>query len=317
MNFEQIMHHRGRALDMSPQAFGTLRSSKDIESDFQLLRNRFEEDGYLFLPAFLDRDLVLEARLGELEKFANLGYLDPAYPIAEGIVDEKYLTEAVSPYAEPEMDNSARRNPPLTQVLYTGKMIEFYESFFEENVRHFDYTWHRAKTASDDSASLPHCDIVFMGRGSHRLCTSWTPLGDIPVPMGGLMVLEGSHRLDHLKSTYGQLDVDEYCTNYEDAEDIESGKKQWQDRVNTGSYNTNAVAARASLGGRWLTTDYRAGDLLVFSMFTLHASMDNKTNRFRLSTDTRYQPASEPIDKRWVGETPIKHGPEGKIGMIC
>ncbi len=317
MNSVQAMHHRGRALDMSAEAFGVLRTSKDIIGNYDKLRTRFEEDGYLFLPGFLDRDLVLEARLGELEKFTKLGYLDPTYPIMEGIIDEKYLKEAVSPYSESEMDNSARRNPALMQVLYAGAMIEFYEALFEEDVRHFDYTWHRAKTASDDSASNPHCDIVFMGRGSHRLCTSWTPLGDIPVAMGGLIILEGSHRLDHLKSTYGKRDVDTYCTNYEDAADIEAGTKQWQNQVNSGAFNTNAVETRASLGGRWLTTDYRAGDLLVFSMFTLHASMDNKTNRFRLSTDTRYQPASEPIDERWIGETPIKHGPEGKVGMIC
>ncbi len=317
MRPDQPMHHRGLALDMSAQAFGALRSSRDIVDDMDSLRCRFQEDGYLYLPEFLDRALVLEARLGELEKFAGLGYLDPAYPVMEGVVHEKYRTQAASPYAEPELDNSARRNPALMQVLYAGAMIDFYEELFGEEVRHFDYTWHRAKTASDESASPPHCDIVFMGRGSHRLCTSWTPLGDIPIPMGGLMVLEGSHRLEHLKSTYGRMDVDTYCTNHEDAADIEAGKKQWQDRVNSGAFHTNAVETRSALGGRWLTTDYRAGDLLVFSMFTMHASMDNQTCRFRLSTDTRYQPASDPIDERWVGETPIKHGPEGKIGMIC
>lgn len=317
MGTDLSMHHRGLALDMSAQALGTLRSSVDITDDMDALRNRFQADGYLYLPGFLDRELVLEARLGELEKFARLGYLDPAYPIGEGVVNAQYRTQAANPYAAPEMDNAARRNPALMQVLYDGAMIDFYEAFFGEAVRHFDYTWHRAKTASTESASPPHCDIVFMGRGSRRLCTSWTPLGDIPIAMGGLMILEGSHRLEHIKSTYGRLDVDQYCTNHEDAADIEEGSKQWQDWVNLGAFHTDAVKTRTVLGGRWLTTDYRAGDLLVFGMYTMHASMDNQTHRFRLSTDTRYQPASEPIDERWIGETPIKHGPAGKIGLIC
>ncbi len=317
MQPDHIMHHRGLALDMSAQTFGTLRSSLDIRDDMDALRSRFQADGYLYLPEFLDRALVLEARRGELEKFAQRGYLDPGHPVMEGVVHERYRTQATNPYAAPELDNAARHNPALMQVLYAGPMIDFYARFFGEAVRHFDYTWHRAKTASDESASAPHCDIVFMGRGSQRLCTSWTPLGDIPIAMGGLMILEGSHRLEHLKSTYGQLDVDTYCTNYEDAANIEAGSKQWQDWVNSGAFNTNAIETRSTLGGRWLTTDYRAGDLLVFGMFTMHASMDNKTHRFRLSTDTRYQPSSEPIDARWVGETPIKHGPAGKIGMIC
>ena len=68
---------------------------------------------------------------------------------------------------------------------------------------------------------------------------------------------------------------------------------------------------------RWLTTDYQLGDLLVFGMYTMHASMDNHTNRLRLSTDTRYQLASEPVDERWIGEEPIAHGPEAKKGIIC
>ena len=317
MTLEQTMYHRGIPLDMSAQAFGTLRSSRDIKDDTNALRRRFETDGYLYLPGMLDRNLVLEARKCELEKLAALGYLDLTYPLMEGVVSEKYRTQAANPYGEPEMDNSARRNPALMQVLYDGPMIAFYERMFGEEASHFDYTWHRAKTASDESASAPHCDIVFMGRGSHRLCTSWTPLGDIPIHMGGLMILEGSHRLEHIKATYGTLDVDKYCTNYADATDIETGTKQWQDWVNFGSYNTNAIETRSELGGRWLTTDYAAGDLLVFSMFTIHASMDNHTSSFRLSTDTRYQPASDPIDERWIGEKPIKHGPAGKIGMIC
>jgi hypothetical protein len=52
-------------------------------------------------------------------------------------------------------------------------------------------------------------------------------------------------------------------------------------------------------------------------MFTLHASLDNQTERVRLSTDSRYQLASEAVDERWIGEKPLAHGPEAKVGMIC
>jgi len=66
-----------------------------------------------------------------------------------------------------------------------------------------------------------------------------------------------------------------------------------------------------------LSTNYQAGDVLVFTRYTMHAGMDNQTNRLWISTDTRYQLASEPIDQRWIGKNPIGHGPAGKIGMIC
>ena len=52
-------------------------------------------------------------------------------------------------------------------------------------------------------------------------------------------------------------------------------------------------------------------------MYTMHASTDNHSRAFRLSTDTRYQLASEPVDERWIGENPIAHGPAGKRGFIC
>ena len=84
-----------------------------------------------------------------------------------------------------------------------------------------------------------------------------------------------------------------------------------------GSYSTDASAARQELGGRWLTAEYRMGDLLVFGMYTMHASSDNRSNRIRLSSDSRYQLASDPVDERWIGDDPPIHGIRAKRGMIC
>jgi hypothetical protein len=58
-------------------------------------------------------------------------------------------------------------------------------------------------------------------------------------------------------------------------------------------------------------------DVLVFGMYTMHASLDNQTDRWRLSTDSRYQLASEPADERWIGEHPPGHGPAAKVHAIC
>ena len=64
--------------------------------------------------------------------------------------------------------------------------------------------------------------------------------------------------------------------------------------------------------------DYKAGDLLTFNMLTVHAALDNRVpDSLRLSSDSRYQKASEPIDERWVGENPPGHGPDGKVGLVC
>jgi ectoine hydroxylase-related dioxygenase (phytanoyl-CoA dioxygenase family) len=59
------------------------------------------------------------------------------------------------------------------------------------------------------------------------------------------------------------------------------------------------------------------GDVIVFSMFTVHASLDNRSDRVRLSSDSRYQPASASADERWIGANPVGHGQAGKRGKIC
>ena len=55
-------------------------------------------------------------------------------------------------------------------------------------------------------------------------------------------------------------------------------------------------------GGQWKTADFAPGDILTFSMRTLHMSTTNTTNRVRLSADVRWQPAAEPADPRYVGD---------------
>jgi hypothetical protein len=114
---------------------------------------------------------------------------------------------------------------------------------------------------------------------------------------------------------YGSKDVDTYCENRVGTGFTNMGGGG--NITNGGWLSKDPITLRKRLGGRWLTTDYRAGDVLIFTVFNVHTSLDNNTNRIRLSSDTRYQLASEPVDERWIGEQPIAHGPEGKRGMIC
>ena len=307
---QKALTFQGRLLDTTPEKFGELRSSADALDDFDELRQRFGADGYLYLPGLLDCDTLLAARSEMLQALADQDFVDLDYPLIEGAAKREIAVSAR------EMVGLSKNNEPLRQALFDGPMIAFYERFLGGPVRHLDFTWCRVKTSGKETATAPHYDVVFMGRGAKNLCTSWTPLGDIPKQMGGLMILENSHRQEEIKGTYGQMDVDVYCTNSPDAAEIETGKRRWQG-TGSGAYSSDAVALREELNSRWLTTDYQLGDLLVFSMYTMHASMDNHTNRLRLSTDTRYQLAAEPVDERWIGENPIAHGPEAKKGIIC
>ena len=50
-------------------------------------------------------------------------------------------------------------------------------------------------------------------------------------------------------------------------------------------------------------------------MYTVHASIDNNSDKIRISTDSRYQPVSRPADERWIGEKPLGHSYEIKRGQ--
>lgn len=294
----------GHELDLSAQAFGELQDSSAIAHDFVALRHRLDEEGYLFLRDYLHRDEVQHARTSICEALAHEGTLDSDYAIDEAVIK---TGGRISFRAD-----LAQHNPPLHKVLYAGPMMAFWQGVLDGAVRHFDYTWLR--TVGPGHGTQPHCDIVYMGRGTQQLYTAWTPLGDIPIEMGGLLLLERSHRHERLNTNYGRKDVDAFCENR---------RPDWKQMGgggnirSGGALSNHPVKLRANLGGRWLTGEYRMGDLLVFSVFTVHASLDNQTNRIRFSSDSRYQLASLPADERWIGPNPIAHGPQAKRGMIC
>ncbi|MEI8196995.1 MAG: phytanoyl-CoA dioxygenase family protein [Phycisphaerae bacterium] len=291
-------------LDVSADKFGPLRDSSGDLGNLELLRQRMEEEGYLFLPGLLNRDDVLAARGIICQRLLEQQLLDPASDPLDGVARKG---AAISAF-QPELFTAD--NPPLHRVLYRGALMECFTGLLGGPVRHFDFTWFRSIPHGRGTAS--HCDVVYMGRGTPRLYTAWTPVGDVSYELGGLMILEGSHRHQRLRDTYCTLDVDAHCTNKSGP----AGLDAWAKGTN-GALSTDPNRIRNSLGGRWLTSEYRAGDVLLFSIFTVHASLDNQTDRIRLSSDSRYQLASEPADERWIGEKPIGHGPEAKKGLIC
>lgn len=297
------LYSGGQKLDDGDDALGLLESPCNAYTDRTLLQRHMAEDGYLFLRGCLDKDEVLAARRHILERVAAEGNLDPSAPLMEGRpkLDAKLQFRA---------DLAQKDNAALQHLLYhpQGNLMRFFTSFLNGEVRHFDYTWLRCVSPGPSTPS--HCDIVYMGRGTRRLYTTWVPLGDADFETGGLMILEGSHKNERLRNTYGQRDVDTYCSNRpEDQARTAFGSN--------GAFSDNANKVRHSLGGRWLTADYHIGDVVVFGMDLVHGGLDNRSDRLRISSDSRYQLASEPVDERWVGENPPAHGSAGKRGRVC
>ena len=284
----------GHEIDTSPDKFGELTDSNDILDDPEALQDRMREEGYLLLRGILNKDVVMGARREIFDKLASIAEIDSRYSVIEGISSGKSERGRTDIR---RFNRDIRNGEALRDLVHRGDVIHFYEKFFGDAVRSFDYIWLR--TVQPGGATGCHYDWVYMGRGTRNLYTTWIPIGDVPRIEGSLMVLENSHKLEDLINTYGAMDVDR------DVDGPYAG----------GWFGKNPVTVQQQLGGRWLTTDFEVGDMLVFTMHTMHCSLDNCSpeNRIRLTSDTRYQLASEPVDERWIGDEPIAHdGRKGK-----
>jgi hypothetical protein len=266
---------------------GYLRDSTDSLADVDELRRRIATDGYLLLRGLIDRGAVLEARRVVLEHLREQHALVEGTPLMEGVMPRDGRSVGMKRVAY---------RPEVLRVLEAPELYSFYRRLYGEEPATFTHKWLRA--VGNEQFTGSHMDVVYMGRGSERVNTVWIPFGDIPITQGTLVVCEASHRLDsfaRMRATYGRSDVD-------------------RDRTE-GWFSEDPEEIRDRFGGRWLTADVRAGDIITFGLYTLHGSTNNTTNRFRLSCDVRFQPASEPMDERWAGRSPGGHYANALVPM--
>lgn len=263
---------------------GELMASNDIIDDVPALRKRFEQDGYLLLRGLQKPKTVLAARRTVLTYLKQRGCLDPKAALMDGLIDtSKGPRGGFKGDPNPREDGAPLvLSPGITGMVESPEIIGFFERFLGGPILPFKHRWMRI--AGTGGGTAMHYDIVYMSRGTTNVRTVWCPMGDVPYELGGLALCVGSHRWDELKNTYGKADVD-----------VDRGP------ADSFRQNTPLEVAR-KYGGQWRTTSYSAGDVLIFGMYTLHAPLTNQTNRFRLSTDTRYQLVSDPADERWMSD---------------
>jgi hypothetical protein len=271
-----------RDLELGGKYLGEMREANPLLDDPAALRARLAEDGYLLVRGLHDPRHVLAARREIFAAFAKQEAFDPAQPELDGVINPSGKRSAFAGGAD------VTKGPEFRALVEGRRAMAFFDRLFGEPSLTFDYKWMRFVGNGEFTGA--HYDNVYMSRGSARLHTVWTPIGDVPIAHGPLAVLVGSHNLPsyaRVRETYGAMDVD-------------------RDRVG-GWFSNDPVELVDRFGGRWATTEFRAGDALVFGMYSMHASLTNVSNRYRLTSDTRYQPASEPVDERWIGEKPKAH----------
>ncbi len=267
---------------------GELRDSNNLLHDINALKERMNQDGYLLLRNFINHETVLNAREAIINHLAE----------SNALVEGSFLLDAVMPRSGKEVrmtGQSVITHHPSSLAVFENQMLfDFFRQFFGEEAATYDYKWLRA--VGNENFTGCHYDVVYMGRGSQRVHTVWIPIGKIPVEQGTLAICEGSHNQDSfacLRNTYGNIDVD-------------------RDLISEGWFSSDPYEITDKFGGRWLTTSFNPGDVLIFGLYTLHASTTNLTNKFRISCDIRFQPAGDEVDDRWAGKDPRGHYAWGK-----
>lgn len=259
-----------------------LRESNDILDKPSALQERIAEDGYLLIRELHDNETVLSARHKILEKLAEKDMIASGTSLMDGVFNPNYS----EPTTTGSMGNiELAQLPEFKAVVEGAPIMNFFKHFLGSEARTFDFKWLR--TAGPGSGSPIHYDIVFMGRGTQNLYSCWTPFGDVSLDMGPIVFCIGSNRFDKVRETYGQSDVD-------------------RDLIQ-GHFSDKPLEVVEKFGGHWATTTFSAGDVIIFSMFLMHASLVNTSDKIRITADTRYQLASEAIDERWIGEKPKGH----------
>ncbi|KAF1961202.1 phytanoyl-CoA hydroxylase [Byssothecium circinans] len=301
---------------LRPEQVGALKpSSPDLPAEE--LRRRYNEDGYVFLKGLLPREDVLKAREEYFKMLAPTGVLKPGTEPVEGIFDDAQdkanypgIGAGVSPEnGRPSADLETAEN--FVDLALQAHHAHWYKdifckhpvlkdaiariSGFGDNTLAVQRSLLRNNTPGNKAIGV-HYDQIFLRHGEDTSFTAWVSMGDISLTGGGLIYLEKSHTLGR------EIEAD--FTR-------KAKERGFSDEQTRSAYNQNMLSNGLLEEGpreyseifkrKWLVTTWEAGDVVLHTPYTIHASTLNfdPKNVIRLGTDLRFVDQSKPWDKRW------------------
>lgn len=251
-----------------------LTDSSPLMGDLEALKARMAEEGYLFLRGFHPPEAAEAAKLRTFEALRERGALDPDRDWREGIVGAGNRSYGFF------RDVDIAHSPEVLAVTDGPHTFEFYEQFLGGPVMTFDKRWLRAMATGGSNHF--HYDSAYVGRGTQNRYTMWSAFTDIDLENGPLVICLDSHRATNLIETYGRIDMD----------------RDLIDPV----FSADAGEIVHRFGFTLGTAHFQPGDVILFGLHMMHSSVPNRSNRYRISIDTRYQLAAEETDERFIGE---------------
>ncbi|KAF8860332.1 hypothetical protein BDZ45DRAFT_800910 [Acephala macrosclerotiorum] len=291
---------------------GRLRPS-DPSLPLEELRARYNEDGYLFLKGLLPRADVLKAREAYFEYLSPTGVLKPGTKPVEGIFDSsKDIAQfpgigagAVGGNGHPgeqaaafvDLALEAHAEPWYTNFCQHPDLHSFISKFtsWGTNTLGFRRTLLRNNVPGTKAIGV-HYDQIFLRYGEDTSVTAWVPMGDVSITGGGLIYLENCVSLGKtFEQSFFQRAAETGLS------ETEAKNAFNQNMMSTGLLADGPAEFGKEYGRRWLASGYEAGDVVLHTPYTIHASTINHDpdHVIRLATDLRFVDKSRPWDERW------------------
>ncbi len=262
----------GHVLKMTAERLGWLEPSA-ASLPIEQLQETYRRQGYLWLKGFFEKDVVLAFR--------------------------DYFFETIFAHG-PQAFFEVIGSQAYQDFCNMSSLWTFYQAFLQGQPYLHKRKLLRFNFPGEDNCTGGHYDLIYLRSGTDRLCTSWIPLGDIPVEMGGVIYLE------HSDAVGRQMEAEFRVKNADLPLEERISAYNRNMRAN-GWVSTDLVDMAKRFDSRWLVADYEAGDMVIHSPYMIHAATLNKDPQYRtrLSTDIRFQRIDDEIDPRWAKDWSI------------
>lgn len=238
-----------------------LTDSSPLRYDAPALRARLGQDGYLFFRGLLPVEDVYAVRRGVFDALGDAGWLAPEATFDEPVPTSVAVREGGPGYFESYV--GIQRLQAFHELAHHAAVTALIQEILDDPLLIHPRKIARTSLPKDDEYTKPHQDYRLI-QGSVDTLTCWVPLGDCPASLGSLRMLKGSH-------LEGLVEAD-------------PGKGPGGLQVEVEDDDP-----------RWCTTDFRAGDAIIFTSLTVHGALRNNADHLRFSADFRYQSLLEPV----------------------
>jgi len=229
-----------------------LTDSTDLIGNGEAIRQRFDEDGVLFMRNVIDRDLLKWGEQKYREALIAEGLIDPAVeaPVWTGKKSDTWRPcDAIGT----QFWHKIVALPALNAIM---------RDVFDAKPVWIPIAAHRSSFPSgplkegQDIFAGRHQDSFYSEGMGYTIC--WMPVRDVKMGNGAFAVAPGTHKRGVLHQP-------------------KTGKD-------------HSILPGVVADHEWRSTDFRVGDVLIFNYGVAHAGLPNPSNEFRLSLDVRAVP---------------------------